>query len=316
VKRSYETATAFAPATVANVTVGFDVLGFAVEGIGDRVTGSRNASAGVRVESIDGVVTELPTDPARNTAAVALQALLDDRGLPYGLDLRLHKGIPLASGMGGSAASAVAAVVAANALLETPLEREELLPCALAGEAVAGGAPHADNVAPSLFGGLTAVVASDPPEIVSIPVLDGLRSVLVHPHLQVETAEARKTLRQRISLAEHVEQSKRLSGFLAGCFLGDRARVAASMVDTIVEPLRARRIPGFDEARTAALGAGALAFGVAGSGPSVFAWVTSVEAGARVEAEVRRIFGKHGVQSDGHLGAIDRRGARIETAGG
>jgi homoserine kinase len=305
--------TAFAPATVANVAVGFDVLGFAVGGPGDRVTVTVEPGRhGVRLESIRGVVTDLPDDPRRNTATVALLSILERRPLPFGLRVALDKGIPLGSGMGGSAASAVAAVVAAAGLFDPPLTAEERLVHAVAGEAAASGAAHADNAAPCLWGGLTAVVGGDPPRVASIPVPPGVVCVLVHPRITIETRQARRVLPSQIALSAHVAQSMRLAGFLAGCFQGDLALVRHSMVDLLVEPVRSALIPGFAAARAAALAAGALGFGIAGSGPSVFAWTAGSEVAGGVEAGVRAAFAAAGLESDAWVGPLRRSGACLE----
>jgi homoserine kinase len=305
--------TSFAPGTVANVAVGFDVLGFALDGVGDRVTASIDPDAPhvVTVDRIEGVVTDLPTDPNRNTASVAVAAMIADRGIKTRFRLRLTKGIPLGSGMGGSAASAVAAVVAANALLERPYSTEQLLPFALAGEAVASGAPHADNAAPSLFGGMTAVVTHDPVRVIQIPIPEGLSCVVVRPEIRIDTREARAALAATVSLERCVEQSMSLAGFLAGCFRNEIALTGQSMNDLIAGPQRAARIPGFSAARTAALEAGAIGFAVAGSGPSVFAWVPEGESTLAVERGVRRAFEEQGVVSRGWISPLGCPGARV-----
>lgn len=306
------TATAFAPATVANVGVGFDVLGFALAGVGDEVTLRAAGPAGeVTIEAIEGVVRDLPRDPRRNTAAVALSAALALRPAPSGFALLLRKGIPLGSGMGGSAASAVAAVVAANALLDPPLSADELLHCALEGEAAASGARHADNAAPCLHGGLTAVVSGEPPRVVRLPLPSRLISVLVHPHLTIETRRAREALPAAIPLGRHVAQSMRLAGFLAGCFTDDRALVARSMVDLVNEPARGPLIPGFERAKRAAREAGALAFGIAGSGPSVFAWTEEAATAEAVREATVRAFAAAGLASDAWIGPLGAPGARL-----
>jgi len=306
-------ATAFAPATVANVAVGFDVLGFALDGVGDRVRVSVDEGARdpVTVESITGVVTDLPTDPRRNTAAVAAGKMIEALDLGVGLRIALDKGIPLGSGMGGSAASAVGAVVAANGLLAEPLSLESLLPFALEGEAAASGAPHADNAAPCLFGGMTAVVATDPLRIVEIPTPAGLACVLVRPELRIDTREARAALRAEVPLELSVAQSMRLTGFLVGCHRGDIDLVGQSMEDLIAGPQRATAITGFDAAREAALAAGALGFAIAGSGPSVFAWVRSIDDAASVESAVRGAFTSHGVLSQGWVSCLGCAGAHL-----
>jgi homoserine kinase len=304
---------AFAPATVANVAVGFDVLGFALEGVGDRVRVRLDAQAPapVVVDEIGGGIAEVPSDPARNTAAVALRAMIDGLGLRQRFRLGLWKGIPLGSGMGGSAASAVGAVVAANALLDRPLERRELLEFALVGEAAASGAPHADNAAPCLFGGLTAVVASEPPHIIDIPVPPGLACVVVRPELRVDTREARASLSREVPLERFVEQTMYLTGFLAGCFRGDVDLVGRSMRDLVAGPQRAARIAGFDAARAEALAAGALGFAVAGSGPSVFAWVREGPAVAAVRRAVVAAFESENVPARSWVSRLGCPGARV-----
>lgn len=306
-------ATAFAPATVANVAVGFDVLGFALEGVGDRVCVKvdEGTSDPVAVESITGVVTDLPTDPQRNTAAVAVGKMLEALDLEFGVRVAIDKGIPLGSGMGGSAASAVGAVVAANALLGEPLPVAELLPFALEGEASASGAPHADNAAPCLFGGMTAVVATDPLRIVEIPIPAGLACVLIRPELRIDTRDARAALGADVPLGSWVAQSMRLTGFLVGCHRGDVDLVGQSMEDLIAGPQRATAITGFDAAREAALAAGALGFAIAGSGPSVFAWVRSIDDASVVESAVRRAFNSHRVPAQSWVSRLGCAGAHL-----
>lgn len=305
-------ATAFAPATVANVSVGFDVLGFAVEAVGDTVTAVVDeAIDGVEIDAIEGVVTDLPRDAASNTATVAARALLDGLGLAAGVRLSLTKGIPLGSGMGGSAASAVAAVVAVNGLLADPLPRERLLGASLAGEAAASGAPHADNAAPCLFGGLVAAVSHDPPRVIDLPVPDGLRCVLVHPGLRIDTRDARRVLPVAVPLATHVEQAMSLAGFVAGCFRGDLELIGACLTDRVAEPRRAALIPGFEAARRGALAAGALGCGISGSGPTVFAWLAGDVDPAPVVDAMRDALASAGAEVRDWVTTVDRAGARI-----
>jgi homoserine kinase len=309
-------ASAFAPATVANVAAGFDVLGFAVAGIGDRVRIVRDeAVPGIVVDGIEGVVTELPTDPARNTASVAARSLFDAVGERGGFRLSIEKGIALGSGMGGSAASAVAAVVAANALLPQPVAVEALLPHAAQGEAAASGAPHADNVAPCLLGGLTAIVAHDPVRAISIPTPDSLRYVLVRPDLRLDTREARAALPAELPLGMQVEQAQYLAGFLAGCFRGDMALIRNGMRDLIATPARSRLIPGCDQALEAAACAGALGAGIAGAGPSLFAWAEGDAPLTAIERGMRTAFEAEGLATEAWSGPIAAQGAGVEAAG-
>jgi homoserine kinase len=284
---AHSEARAFAPASVGNVAVGFDILGHALQGAGDTVIARRAEHDGIRVTDIRGVVTDLPREPERNTAARAVAAWRDAVGGGFGIDLEIEKGIALGSGMGGSAASAVAALVAANALLETPLEREALYPFALLGESAASGAAHGDNVAPQLLGGLI-LAAHD--KLVRVPVPDGLTCVLARPNQVLETREARAVLREPYPLSAFVEQSAGLSLLLAGCWQSDFDLIRAGLIDVLVEPRRAPLIKGFAEAKDAALGAGALGASISGGGPSVFAWCETLVQAATVAAALTDSF--------------------------
>jgi homoserine kinase len=303
-------AIAFAPAAVGNVAVGFDVLGFAVEVLGDRVTATRTAEAGVRIAAVRGAAGELPREPERNTAGRACQAFLERLRPGFGLALELDKGIPLASGLGGSAASAVAAVVAANALLERPLAAEELFELALAGEAVATGGRAFDNVAPSLFGGLVLTVGDAEPRVRRIPVPAGVRAVIVHPRIAVVTREARALLRPAVPLADFVTQSANLAGFVAGCYTGDVELLRATLRDVVIEPQRAGLIPGFAAAREAALAAGAIGCSISGAGPATFAWALERDAEA-VRAAMCAAFVRAGHALDHWIVPLESPGARV-----
>ncbi|NBX40524.1 MAG: homoserine kinase, partial [Gammaproteobacteria bacterium] len=193
-------ATAFAPASVANVAIGFDILGFAVDALGDRITVTRSKTPGVRIVAQSGIAGDLPTDPERNTAGRALLALNVAAKPAFGFDMQIEKGIPLGSGLGGSAASAVGAVVAANALLAKPFTKLELLKFAMQGEVVASGSMHVDNIAPCLFGGLTLTVGIDDPRIKRIPVPKGICAVIAHPHMFLSTKQARAILKRDVSM--------------------------------------------------------------------------------------------------------------------
>jgi homoserine kinase len=310
-------ATAFAPATVSNVAVGFDILGFAVEAAGDEVTVTATEQTSVRVvEVIDTTGTlapnAIPLDPTRNTATVGLLKLLEDLRPGFGFDVSVRKGIALGSGMGGSASSAVAALVAANSLLEQPLPKEALLSYALAAERVACGASHPDNAAPSLFGGLTLIVSTGPLRCVRLPAPRGLLTVLVHPHVRVDTRASRAVLRPTVPLADHVRQSAHLAGFVAACFTDDMELLSTCLDDVLIEPQRAALIPGFARVKSAALAAGALGASISGSGPSVFALVESEETAARVSAAMVEAFESSGVaEVDAWVSRISCEGARV-----
>jgi homoserine kinase len=280
----HNVARAFAPASVGNVAVGFDLLGLALEGAGDTVTATRAQAPGVVIERIDGVTVELPREPSRNTAGRVAQALLGDHGGDMGVSLAIDKGIALGSGMGGSAASAVAAAVAVNALLSAPLPLPALLDYALQGEAVASGARHADNVAPSLLGGLVLAVPGSP--AVRLPVPDGLTCVLARPHVQLNTRDGRALLREHYTMPEWVRQAGHLAGFIDACHRRDIEAIGRHLVDTLIEPQRKVGIPGFDAVRERVRAAGALACSISGSGPAMFAWCRDGDAPAVREAFV------------------------------
>jgi homoserine kinase len=305
-------ATAFAPAAVGNVAVGFDVLGFSVEALGDRVTALRTRASGVRISAVRGAV--LPRKVERNTAARAAQALLERVRPGFGLELELDKGIPLASGLGGSAASAVAAVVAANALFPHPFALEELLEPALAGEHVATGGRAFDNVAPSLFGGLVLTVGQGSPRVKRLPVPPGIRAVIVHPRIEVVTHAARALLRREVSLADFVTQSANLAGFVAACYSGDLELLRASLRDVVIEPQRAGLIPGFPAAREAALAAGALGCSISGAGPATFAWALEAEADA-VRRAMCAAYAEAGHALDHWIVPVESAGARVVERG-
>lgn len=288
-------ATAHAPASVGNVAVGFDILGHSLAGAGDRVTARRIAEPEVRVDAITGVVTDLPRDRERNTAARAVAAWRAAAGVPFGVALRIDKGIALGSGMGGSAASAVAALVAANALLDEPLPREALYPFALEGESAASGSRHGDNVGPMLLGGL--VLATDE-RLVPIPVPAQLRCALVHPHVVLETRFAREALAGHYALGEFVAQSANLAQLLAGCYRNDLDLIRHGLADVLVEPRRAALIPGFAAVKRAALDAGALGASISGAGPSVFAWCLDDAGAALATRAMQAAFAGVGLAAD------------------
>ncbi len=303
-------AVAFAPASVGNVAVGFDVLGHSLSSIGDRVRAERIAGRGVRIAGISGIAADLPYDPERNTAAVAVAALAEALGGGHAFELTIEKGIPMRSGLGGSAASAVAAVVAANALLPAPFDKLQLLKFAIAGEAAASGTVHVDNIAPSLYGGLVLTVGIEQPIVKQIPVPAALRSVVVHPHLELSTREAREILSRTVSLSDVVWQQANLAGFLAGCFTADLPLIRGSFEDVLIEPQRKQLIPGFEKVKAAALRADALGCSISGAGPSVFAWCEQSRADA-VRAAMADAFRSAGLESDSWISPINTPGAHV-----
>ena len=305
-----KSATAFAPASVGNVGVGFDILGHTVAAIGDRVRATRRADRNVTISAITGVHVDLPRAAEKNTAGMAVLALQRDLDLPFGFDLEIEKGIPLGSGLGGSAASAVAGIVAAAALVDEPVDRTQLLKYAMQGEAVASGSVHVDNIAPSLYGGLVLTVGIDNPFVKQIPVPDAIRCVLVHPHMVLPTREARAILSKTVPLADVIWQQANLAGFLAGCFSNDLALIRESLLDVVIEPQRQVLIPGFADVKQAALAAGALGGSISGAGPTVFAWSDAADA-EKVRVGMVEAFARHGLASDSWISTIDRDGARV-----
>ncbi|HEY7928854.1 MAG TPA: homoserine kinase [Steroidobacteraceae bacterium] len=303
-------ATAFAPASVGNVAIGFDILGFSIEAIGDRATVRRTAQAGVSIAAIEGVVADLPREAERNTAGRALMAMREALQLPFGFELTLSKGIPLSSGLGGSAASAVAAVVAANALLPEPRPLLELLRFAAQGEAVASGSMHVDNIAPSLFGGLVLTVGIDHPRVKQIPVPAAIRAVVVHPHMFLSTRQARAILKGSVQMADFVWQTANLAGFISGCYTSDLDMLRESFEDVVIEPQRAALIPGFADVRQGALDAGAIGCSISGAGPTVFAWCLEAQANA-VCVAMTQAFAHHELGSDPWITRVQPTGARL-----
>ncbi len=305
--------TAFAPATVANVGIGFDILGHTVDAVGDRVRLRRIEEPTVRIRSITGIAGELPVEPTKNTAGRAVQALHQSLGLSYGFELDIDKGIPLGSGLGGSAASAVAAVVAANALLTDPVPRLQLLKFAMEGEIVASGSAHVDNIAPCLFGGLVLTVGIDHPRVKQIPVPASLRCVLAHPHMYLGTREARAMLKGDITRSDFVWQTANLAGFISGCYSSDLDMIRESFDDVIIEPQRHSLIPGFKDVKRAAMSAGALGCSISGAGPTVFAWA-EVQHAEAVRGAMVAAFAGHGLQADHWISTIENYGARVVKA--
>ncbi len=306
--------TAFAPASIGNVAVGFDMLGLAVDGPGDRVSARRCNGDGVRITAVygrDGAPhAELSSVTEHNTAGVAAAALWREFG-SGGLELVVRKGTPLRSGTGSSAASAVAGVVAANALLDAPLATKLLLRFALEGESIASGGTHADNVAPSLLGGLVLCPPALLPDVMRLDVPRGVSSVLLHPDLSVSTAESRRGLSRQISMDQWLAQQGYLAGFIAACRFDDHDWLARCLRDVIIEPQRAAQVPCFEAVRDAALDRGAFGCSLSGSGPSLFALCASEDAeavGAAMEAACRG----HGYACERWISAMNVPGAHIE----
>jgi len=304
-------ARASAPASIGNVGPGFDILGQAFDALQDTVTASREEAPGVRLGKVTGMLKNLPEAPERNTALAAAQALLKAADARFGVRLDIDKGVPLSAGMGGSAASAVAAVVAVNAMLDNPFAHEDLLMFALEGERVSSDPPPWDNVMASLLGGLVIAARLDASQVRAIPSPTGIVSIIAHPDAEIETRAARGILRTTIPMETVVDHSRRLAAFVAGCAANDHALIRAGLDDVLVEPQRRYLLPALPAVKAAALQAGALGCSFSGSGPSMFAW--SLEADReRVEEAMRAAFASEGQDARTYHAPINSRGARLE----
>ncbi len=297
----------FAPGSVGNVGPGLDILGLAIAGRGDTVHAEWHTGGALVV--LDAGHPELPTDPSRNTAAIAAAAVLRRAGIARGIALRIEKGLPLSGGQGGSAASAVAGAVAANLLAKAALDTAALLECAMEAEATVAGR-HADNLAPSLLGGLVLVRSVEPMDVIRLPIPDHLRVVLVHPAQQMKTRDARAVLPDVVSREIALHQAAHVAAMVAGACLGDLALLGRGISDRIAEPARAPLLPGFAEAQDAALAAGALGGSISGAGPTAFALVEDDAIGARVLAAMTAAYTEAGMPSQGRIARVDHHGAR------
>ena len=297
-----------APATVSNVVCGFDCLGFALAAPFDEMTVRKTEERDVKIIHHDDF--GLPTDPAKNVAGVALLALMDAAGLDHGFEVDITKHIKPGSGIGSSAASACGAVVAANGLLGDRFSEPDLIEFAMAGEMLASGSRHADNLAPCILGGFTLVRSTEPLDIVSLDFPE-LFATVIHPQIEVRTAEARAMLPKQVPLADAVRNWSNLGAFVAALSKGDHDLMGRSMVDIIVEPARASLIPKFNEMKVACLGAGAIGGGISGSGPSVFMLSKTRKTAEMIQAAMRDVYGPTGIQFNTYISEIHPEGVRF-----
>jgi homoserine kinase len=302
---------ASAPATVANVCCGFDILGFAVHSPSDEVVLTFTDSNEVVMTRISGDGGRLPLDANKNTASVAVLSYLKGIGEQTGVGIELIKKLPLGSGMGSSAASAAAALVAINSYFNNPLTREQLIPYAMEAERIACGSAHADNVAPSLLGGVVLIRDYHPLDVVKIPTAVKLVCTLVHPHLELRTEDSRRVLKPTLSLKEAITQNGNTAGLMVGLMSADYDLIGRSLKDVIAEPIRSVFIPGFDEMKTKIKLAGAMGGGISGSGPTLFALSRDEEIAQRVGEVLRDHFASYELSSDIHISSINNEGAKI-----
>ena len=301
----------YAPATVANVACGFDILGFAVDSPGDEVILRTKKEPGVSIAKITGDQGKLPLDPKKNTAGVAILSFLKRLKSNQGIEIELHKKMPLGSGLGSSAASAVAGAFAVNGLFGNPLKKEELLPFALEGERLACGFAHADNAAPALFGGFVLIRSYSPLDVIKIPTPEKLFCTIVHPQIEIRTEYARKILKDEIPLKDAIIQWGNIAGLITGLMKSDYGLIERSMQDVIIEPVRSILIPKFKEIKNAALEAGALGCGISGSGPSIFALSISNKIAKAVGTAMQRNFRSLEIESEIYISKINQQGPRI-----
>ena len=302
---------AFAPATVANVSCGFDILGFAIDTLGDIVKVKEKKEPGLQVVSITGDHGRLPLDPTKNTCAVAIQSLLTELNQTIGLEIYLEKGLPLGSGLGSSAASAVAALMATNRLLGEPFEKKQLLPFAMAAEKIACGVGHADNVAPSLLGGFVLIRDYQPLDIIKLPVPKDLHCIVLHPHFELNTADSRAVIRDRITVTQATIQSGNVAGLIAGLFQEDFELIGRSLKDVIAEPYRATLIPAFYQVKEAVLASGSLGMGISGSGPTLFVLTKGKDQVQQILEAARLVYNSFGLGVDGYHSSINTEGAYV-----
>jgi homoserine kinase len=304
-------AEAFASATVANIGVGFDILGLALQGVGDIIRAELNDGQGVTIAAIHGDQGKLPRAAAKNTAGIAAMSLMNALGRREGVALTIEKGLPLASGLGGSAASAVAAVVAVNALFDDPLSREELLPHALEGEAAISGY-HADNVAPSLFGGITLSYGISAEQIKRIPVPENLYLAFVTPDVEVETAAARAVLPQQVSLKTMVAQTAAVARLMDALYREDIEAIGAAIeADGVIEPARAHLMPLLHEVRNAAKRVGAFGLVISGAGPTLLAICDAELTAEKVAKAMKAVYDQAGIHSMAQATQVETQGAHL-----
>lgn len=298
----------FCPATIANISCGFDVLGVALHSVGDEMVVRKTSKKGLTITKLEG--QDLPMATLENVAGVAGLALMEKSDYEGGFEVEIYKKIKAGSGIGSSAASSTGAVWAMNELLGKPFSSLELVKFAMEGERLASGVAHADNVAPALFGGFTLVRSYEPLDVVPIPSPGELYATVIHPQIEVKTSDSRKILKTNITLADGIKQWGNVGGLIAGLFTEDYDLIGRSLVDHIVEPIRSILIPGFNKVKSAAIGSGALGCGISGSGPSIFAFSKGEERAQKVGKAMKEVYQNIGIDYDVHVSKINKDGLR------
>lgn len=298
----------FCPATIANVSCGFDVLGLALDSVGDEMTVRKTSEKGIRISKITG--QDLPLETKKNVSGVAGLAFLAKSGFDGGFEIEIDKRIKPGSGIGSSAASSAGAVWAMNELLDRPFSKLELVQFAMQGEKLASDVAHADNVAPAIYGGFTLVRSYAPLDIIPIPTPSELYATVIHPQIEIKTSDSRKILKTTISMQQGIQQWGNLGGLIAGLFQNDYDLIGRSLHDHIVEPIRSILIPAFDDIKADAIKAGALGSGISGSGPSIFALSKGEEVAKQVAESMKKIYQNIGVDFDIHISKINSQGIK------
>jgi len=298
----------FAPATIANVSCGFDVLGFALDNVGDEMTIKKVAKKGVKITKIIG--QNLPLETHKNVAGVAALALLAETESEFGFEIEIDKRIKPGSGIGSSAASSAGTVWAINKLLGDPFNSTDLVRFAMEGERLATGVAHADNVAPALFGGFTLVRSYNPLDIISIHTPSELYATVIHPQIEVKTSDAREILKTNIPLKDAIKQWGNVGGLISGLYTEDYKLIGRSLEDFIIEPIRSILIPAFDAVKQQSLNAGALGCGISGSGPSIFALSKGKETAKNVAEAMKSVYENVGIEYDIHISKINKQGIK------
>ena len=299
----------FAPATIANVSCGFDVLGLCLDNVGDEMIIRKTNAKGVKITKIIG--QDLPLETEKNVAGVAVLAMLKQLNTEAGFEIEIYKNIKPGSGIGSSAASSAGAVFGVNKLLGEPFTLQELVPFAMEGEKLASGTAHADNVAPALLGGFTLIRSYSPLDIIKIDAPKELYATVIHPQIEVKTSDARSVLKQTVSLKQTVTQLGNLGGLISGLYTEDYKLIGRSLHDEIVEPYRSILIPEFENAKKAALTAGALGSGISGSGPSIFALSKTKETAEKVGKAMALVYENIKINFDVHVSKVNANGIKV-----
>lgn len=299
----------FAPATVANLSCGFDVLGCCLDTVGDEMVISLSSQPGVRITKIEGA--DLPLETDKNVAGVAVKSLLQAYEKEVGIDIEIYKKIKAGSGIGSSAASSAGAVWAVNHLLGNPFSPHKLVEFAMEGEKLASGNAHADNVAPALLGGFTLVRSYDPLDVIKLNTPKDLVMTVIHPQIEVKTSDARSVIKQKVSLKQAIHQWGNVGGLVSGLFTEDYDLIGRSLEDVIIEPMRSILIPEFSNVKNTAIKNGALGCGISGSGPSIFALSKGMDTAKKVAEAIREVYSKTGLDFDIHISKINSTGIKI-----